>query len=238
MAFDSTKDLRSSRRLGLGGFFRPDRCFFAFDVALPASAVFNFVVLFAHKCLYFDRVLRFCESTMKVLAGRFNIYLALVLLLGVAGGCQTSKADKQTGALRVHIEADPDPAGTSQPISVIRSDPVLVTIKREPILTEVNIVTAKVIDAHGGFAIEIKYDESGTWTLEQYSAANPGRHFAVFGAWGDKMVDSRWLGAPFISHRISDGVLAFTPDCSREEADKLVLGLNNYVKSAHKGMFK
>jgi len=65
--------------------------------------------------------------------------------------------------LRVHIEVSPDPAGTSQNISVLRSNPVLVTIKREPILTEANIVSAKVIDTRGGFAIEIKFDENGTW---------------------------------------------------------------------------
>jgi len=175
---------------------------------------------------------------MKVLAGRFNIYLALALLPAMACGCQMFKKDKITGALRVHIEMDADPAGTSQPISVVRSDPVLVTIKREAVLTEANIVSAKVIDAHGGFALELKFDENGTWTLEQYSAANPGRHLVVFGVWGDKGTDSRWLGAPLITHRIADGVLAFTPDCSREEADQLVLCLNNDAKVFQKNLEK
>jgi len=175
---------------------------------------------------------------MKVLARRFNIYLALAFLLGLAGGCQTGKPEKEVGALRVHIEVSPDPTGTSLNISMLRSDPVLVTINREPILTEANIVTAKVIDARGGFAIEIKFDENGTWLLEQYSAANPGRHFVIFAQWSEKPVAGRWLAAPLITHRIADGVLSFTPDCSREEADQLVPGLNNVVKSAHKGLFK
>jgi preprotein translocase subunit SecD len=175
---------------------------------------------------------------MKVLARRFNIYLALAFLLGLACGCQTGENEKKVGALRVHLEVSPDPAGTSQNISMLRSDPVLVTIKREPILTEANIVAAKVIDARGGFAIEIKFDENGAWLLEQYSAANPGRHFVIFGQWSEKPVAGRWLAAPLITHRIADGVLAFTPDCSREEADQLVLGLSNFVKSTHKGWFK
>ena len=174
---------------------------------------------------------------MKVLARRFNIYLALAFLLGLACGCQTFKKTP-IASLRVHIEVSPDPGGTSQNISVLRSDPVLVTIKREPILTEANIVTAEVIDARGGFAVEIKFDENGTWLLEQYSAANPGRHFAVFAQWSETPVTARWLAAPIITHRIAGGVLAFTPDCSREEADQLVLRLNNFVKSAHKGWFK
>jgi hypothetical protein len=175
---------------------------------------------------------------MKLLARRFNIYLALAFLLGPACGCQTGKPGKEVGALRVHIEVSPDPAGTSQNISMLRSDPVLVTIKREPILTEASIVTAKVIDARGGFAIEIKFDENGTWLLEQYSAANPGRHFVIWGQWSEKPVAGRWLAAPIITHRIADGVLAFTPDCSREEADQFVPGLNNVTKKIRKKMLK
>ena len=175
---------------------------------------------------------------MKVLARQFNIYLALATLMGVVCGCQTNSRDKVDAVLRVHIEVSPDPAGTSKTISMLRSEPVLVTIKNEPILTEANIVTAKVMDATGGFAIEIKFDENGAWLLEQYSAANPGRHLVIFGQWGDKLAYGRWLAAPIISRRISGGVLAFTPDCSREEADQLVLGLNNATKAIHKNMLK
>jgi len=175
---------------------------------------------------------------MKVLTRLFNIYLALAILTGLACGCQSDKKKPQTAALRVHIEVSPDPTGSSQPISVIRSDPVLVTIKREPILTEANLMEAKVIDAQGGFALQFKFDGSGTWMVEQYSAANPGRHFAIFGQWSEKPVDSRWLAAPLITHRIAGGTLVFTPDCSREEADQLVRGLNEAAKEIHKNMLK
>ncbi len=174
---------------------------------------------------------------MKLLARRFNIYLALVFLLGLACGCQTGKKT-QTAILRVHIEESPDPAGTSQNISVLRSNPVLVTIRREPILSEANIISAKVIEARGGFALEIKFDENATWLLEQYSAANPGGHFVIFGQWSEKVSDGRWLANPVITHRISNGTLAFTPDCEREEADQLVLGLNDAAKEAHKSWLK
>src|ERR1019366_1520649 len=81
----------------------------------------------------------FVRPTMKFLARRFNIYLALAFLLGLACGCQTGKPEKEVGPLRVHIEVSPAPAGTSENISMLRSDPVLVTIKREPILTEASI---------------------------------------------------------------------------------------------------
>ena len=175
---------------------------------------------------------------MKVLARQFNLYLALATLLGGFCGCQLNPQNKVDGALRVHISTNPDPAGASQTISVLRSDPVLVTIKNEPILTEADIVSAKVIEATGGFALEIKFDENGTWMLEQYSAANPGSHFVIFGQWGDKLANGRWLANPIITRRISNGTLVFTPDCSREEADQLVLGLNNAAKAIHKSMIK
>jgi hypothetical protein len=66
--------------------------------------------------------------------------------------------------------------------------------------------------------------------LEQYSAGNPGRHFVIFGQWGDKLANGRWLAAPLITHRIANGVLTFTPDLSRPEADQMVLGLSNVAQ--------
>jgi hypothetical protein len=162
---------------------------------------------------------------MKVLTRYFNIFLALAVLTGLAGGCQSNKQKDKTAALRIHIESAPNLTGTTQQITVLRSEPVVVTINRDPILTEANIAAARIINAQGGFALEIKCDEQGTRLLEHYSATNPGRHFVIYGHWGEKPTDGRWLAAPLISRRISNGTLAFTPDCSRLEADLLVVGL-------------
>jgi hypothetical protein len=189
-------------------------------------------------------MLRFCEATMRVCARQFNIYLALAAAVALSCGCQTGENkqhDKAVAALRIHLEVNADNTGdtsTAQTISVLRSDPVVVTIARDPILTEANIIAAKVIDSAGGFAIEVRFDESTTWILEQYSASNPGRHFVIFGQWGDNLASGRWLAAPLITHRIGDGILAFTPDMSREEADQLVLGLNNISRKNNKGLLK
>jgi preprotein translocase subunit SecD len=174
---------------------------------------------------------------MKVCARRFNVYFALAAAMFLCG-CQTGKQSKDLASLRVHIETSPGPEGTSQVISVLRSDPVAVTVTPEPILTEANIVAAKIIESPGGFAIEVQFDEISASALEQYTAANPGRHLAIFGQWGKKPADGRWLAAPLITHHIDDGVLSFTPDASRDEADKLVLGLNNAAKKAQKGLLK
>jgi hypothetical protein len=174
---------------------------------------------------------------MKVCGRRFNVYFAVAAAASLLCGCETAK-DKMSAALRVHFETNPGPEGTSQTVSVLRSDPVAVTIDPDPVLTEANIVTAKVVDVPGGFGIELQFDETTAWMLEQYTSANPGRHFVIFGQWSDKPADGRWLAAPLITHRIVNGVLSFTPDASREEADLLVLGLNNVAKKVHKGLLK
>jgi hypothetical protein len=179
------------------------------------------------------------NATMKVYVRRFNTYLVLAVLLALFCGCQTEKKKekKEISALRVHLQTNPGPEGSTQVVSVLRTDPVSVTIGQNPILTEANVIVARVIDTPGGFAVEIKFDESATLMLEQYSAANPGRHFVIFGQWGDKITDGRWLAAPLITHRIANGVLSFTPDLTRAQADRFVFGLNNVAKQAQGGVF-
>lgn len=162
------------------------------------------------------------------------------MALAVLCGCQTEKHKKakEVSLLRVHLESNSDNTGTSEAVTVLRSDPVLITVAKEPILTEANMVAAKVIEAHGGLAIEIQFDESSALVLEQYTAANPGKHYAVLAKWGETPASDRWVAAPVITRRIADGKLSFTPDMSREEADRLVLGLNNVAKKNVKGQLK
>ncbi len=167
---------------------------------------------------------------MEVYSRQFNIYLTLAATLALLCGCETDRPRGPISTLRVHIEAGSDASGTTQTIPVLRAAPVLVTIAQEPILTEANIVAARIINAPGGFALEVRFDETGSWILEQYTAANTGRHFVIFGQWSDKAADSRWLAAPLITHRIPNGVLAFTADLSRLEADQLVIGLSNIAQ--------
>jgi len=171
---------------------------------------------------------------MEARSRQFNIYLTLAAAVGLLCSCNTNKPHGQVSALRVHIEANPDTAGTTEEVSIIRADPVLVTVTKLPILTEANIVAARIIDAPGGFAINVHFDETGTWILEQYSTANTGRHLAIFGQWGEKLAEGRWLAAPLITHRIANGAFAFTPDMSRPEAEQFIIGLSNsaafYIK--------
>jgi len=181
--------------------------------------------------------MRFCDGTMLIWIQQFNLKkvagpLAVTLALTLLCGCQTDKKDKNTSILRVHIEVTV-PTATSQSVSVLRATPVLVTVQKDAVLTEANIIAAKLLDTPGGFAVQVKFDEdTGAWILQQYSAANPGKHFAIYGQWSDKATDGRWLAAPLITRRIPDGVLSFSVDATREEAQRLVNGLNNYAKKS------
>jgi hypothetical protein len=180
---------------------------------------------------------------MKAITRRFNLFLAIMALASALrlpdNGQANKKQDKEVSALRVHIEANSDEPGTSQSgFPAARDDPMPITIAKEPILTEANIIASRVIDSHGGIAIQIQFDESSGLVLEQYSAANPGKHFVIFGQWGEKPAEGRWLAAPLHHAPHSRRRLSFTPDMSREEADRLVLGLNNVSKKILKGQLK
>jgi hypothetical protein len=46
--------------------------------------------------------------------------------------------------------------------------------------------------------------------------------------------DPRWLAAPQITKHLSAGVFTFTPDATREEAERIVTGLNNVAEKVKK----
>jgi hypothetical protein len=161
---------------------------------------------------------------------RFNSYLLLGLLLLGAVGCKSMKK-KEATTLRLHQEVSADSSGRSSPVPVYRENPIYVNVEKEPFLTEGFVKKASVIDALGSFQIMVQYDQQGTWLLEQYTTAHRGRRIAIFSQFGSV----RWLAAPLTTKRIADGVLVFTPDATREEAERIVLGLNNVAKEVQKG---
>jgi hypothetical protein len=172
---------------------------------------------------------------MRVYTLRFNLFLLLAAWLPFLGGCSSwSHKNEPTSTLRIFVSIAPDTAmggkDSTETVSVLRADPVQVTIDKTPILTESDLIAAKIIDTPAAPGIELRFSPMGTVVLEQYSATNPGGHFVVFGQWGKKLKNSRWLMAPLITGRINDGLLSFTPDMTRDEATQFVLGLNNVAK--------
>jgi len=177
---------------------------------------------------------------MRIRWQRFNIYLALAL--GLACGCKAPVLHKPpmvVSTLRLHEEAHRGPMGGTEAVTVHRDPPLTLTISKAFFLSEANVKTAKVIDTIGGFALSIQFDRQGSWLLEQYSLDARGKHIAIFSQFvnhgEEKINQGRWLAAPKIAARITDGLLNFTPDVTREEADQIVLGLNNVAKKAQEG---
>lgn len=160
---------------------------------------------------------------------RFNCILAgaLVLLAGLAGACgspEAKRAATQASTLRLYLETDFDT--TSEKTAVVpvyRAAPVLLRVAREPFLDEGHIVEARVVDVVGGFAIAVRYDFHGALVLDTVSSTYRGQRIAIHSTF----TEARWLAAPKLATPIKDGLLVFTPDATREEAERIVRGLNN-----------
>ncbi|MHB8522186.1 MAG: hypothetical protein ACYDH9_15705 [Limisphaerales bacterium] len=167
----------------------------------------------------------------------FNIYL-LLLLWAVGAGCETTgdktkekKPGKEASTLLLHLEVNPDGTGQNGPVPILRDNPVMVNVIKVPFVESSSVDHASVIDQPGGsFAIKIQFDQHGRWLLENITASYPNQRIAIFSQFGE----ARWLAAPLITHRITDGILVFTPDATREEAERIVRGLNNLAAEIKK----
>ncbi len=134
--------------------------------------------------------------------------------------------------LRVHVEAKRELPERSLPAEVGRSTtPLRYNVERLPILNEVHIINASLVNQPGGFQVRIKFNSMGTKLLESYSAAAAGRHLLIL---TDIDGEARWLAAPLLRQRIGDGTLAFTPDATREEMERLVQGINKAIEKERK----
>jgi hypothetical protein len=217
----------------------------AFDVALSPRALFDFVVLLAHKVfkesLLCHRV-SVAYETMKFRLARFNTYLWLPLGAALLLGCQTGgdhkkepKAPKKGySTLRLHLEVNADGTAGNMTVNVGREIHFPVNVVKEAFVDENSMTRASVVDdGMGGFAFMIHLNRQGSWLLEQHTVANKGRRIAVYA----ELDEFHWLAAPLITKKISDGVFTFTPDATREEAENLALGLTKTIKKLQERTF-
>lgn len=133
--------------------------------------------------------------------------------------------------IRVHVESRHDLAERSLLAQVGPSGTLKYSVERLPILNEVHVETAALIDEPGGFLVLLKFNSMGTKILESYSSAAAGRHFVLM---TDVDGEARWIGAPLIRHRIGDGILEFAPSVPREIMERLVFGLNDAIRKKRK----
>jgi hypothetical protein len=163
---------------------------------------------------------------MSNIRGLFNLNFVFVLAASWIAGCASgdkNKPDEDDSTIRVHLETQTHEDGRSSQIAVYRSDPVMLQIDRTAFLDEGMVDQATIVEDWAGYHIQVKLTRRGSWLLESVTAQYVGRRMVIQCQWED----IRWVAAPMITKRISDGVLRFVPDASREESDRIVDGLNN-----------
>ena len=143
-------------------------------------------------------------------------------------GCKSDDAKKKkpssnkTAILRFFYVINPDGTERCMQVPIVRSRPMMYWIDKNPFLHEGFITEASLIEEMGTVAIMVKFDSSGALLMENVSLINKGRSIAIYSEFGE----ARWLSAPILNGRISD-TFVFTPDASKEEAQRIVDGLNN-----------
>lgn len=209
--------------------------FFALNVALAATPFQDFVVLLSHftvTCVNYvtECILATPIPMMEKVKTKRPLLLLALLAVGIGiSGCVSpgqKKEEKQLATLRIFLESPYEDPGRTALVPVFRADPMPVRIDRNPILDETHVVRAEVVDVIGGYAMQIQFDFHGTLVLQQVSNAYRGQRLVIFSSFPE----GRWLTAIRMNRPIMDGILVFTPDASREEALKIVTGLNNVAK--------
>jgi len=162
-----------------------------------------------------------------------GIFCALAVMC-LLSACKTTEEKKEAKAqtiIKVHLETAVSNKPSEADVPVFRERPMMMHIDTNEILNNMDITGASVVDVQGGFGIRITFDAHGARVLENISANNAGKHLVIYGAFPE----IRWLGAPRIARRLGKGELIFTPDATREEAERIVLGINNVAKKIAKG---
>jgi hypothetical protein len=156
---------------------------------------------------------------------------------------------KEWSTISLHAQVNPDGTTFTIPAAVYRASPVKFHVQSSPFLNEGNIAQAEIIqnqilqpvrDAAGNiigsevaedpssFSIRLTLDRQGGLLLENITTAYRSSRILVHSSWADpNEPQGRWLAAVFVSSRITDGKFIFTPDATREEAERIVRGLNN-----------
>lgn len=143
-----------------------------------------------------------------------------------------AKKPKPLERLRVHLESRHDLAERSLLAQLGTDESLKFSVERLPILNEVHVEAAALIDEPGGaYQMQIRFNSMGSKLLEGYSASATGRHLLLM---TDIDGEARWIGAPLIRRRIADGIIAFSPTVSRDIVERLVFGLNDAIRKKRK----
>ncbi len=238
VAFESEPGSGLPAALGGGGDS------FAFQTTNLTSALLDFVVLFAHSCFNLRTMTATARRTMRSGLRPFNSFLlASALALGGSGAVPLTAADTSPSSsskaksgkkadplamIRLHVEVTDD--GNAPKVEVIRRLPQTFPIMKQPFLDERDVARAYLVETpDGGFMIQIETTSHGKQALEMATVTSNGRHLVIFSQWnvdGSDKPEERWIAAPLIRGPLHHGSIIFSADCTREEAHRIVDGLN------------
>lgn len=168
---------------------------------------------------------------MKIASESIFFCVLAILWIACASPSKNDSPGEEYSTLRLYGTAIPDQTGRHQIVSIYRRTPVTLSIASQPFLDEGHVLEAKIIETIGGFSLRIQFDKRGKGLLENASHQMRNQAIAIH----SYFPESRWLAAPVIDAPIGDGVLIFTPDANREEAERIVKGLNALSKKLRKG---
>lgn len=172
---------------------------------------------------------------MKIYVSRFNIIL-LLLCCGIFTACQTTKLTPEETALKkkykkekalVHLHLGGAANSSGRTIEIYRQKPIYISVDPVPFVDFRNITDARLVEDQTGFAIQIQLDAHGTFVMDTVTTAQRGKPIAVMAQTGTMQ---RWLAAPLIQQRNASGFFTFTPDATRDEAERIVYGIRNVAK--------
>ncbi len=158
------------------------------------------------------------------------------LSLLLFAGCKTAeqkKKDKEATEISVYLEATTAASDKVRVVQVGRNYPAKIVVIPDAVIDTRDLAAASVVqvDEVEGFGIMLQFDKHGTLMLDNITSESKGLRL-VFLARYD--LEVRWLAAPRLTKRIANGKIVFTPDCNREEADRIVRGLANQIKEMGK----
>ena len=133
--------------------------------------------------------------------------------------------------MRLHLESYQDVPERLTTVTMGRAAPFSYPVEKGSFLKDDQIVAAALTGRDGLYSIKIKLDHQGATILNQLSSANNGKRIAVWADFGEV----RWIGSLRLEKRITNGELTFTPDTTREEAEKIVDGVNYLAEQYGKG---
>lgn len=184
---------------------------------------------------------------MIIRLARIKPFLFASLVVLAVAGCRSQQSDdkdadpskkpdkKEATVVQLHMEVQEDNSHDSTPVEVGLENPITINVEKDAFVDGGDLETAAVVDdSHGGFQIRLKFNADGSDLLSAETYANPGRRVAIFCQFGAGKEKNRFIASPKIDKPISNGVLTFTPAVTRDEADRIVRGLNNVAKKIKK----